>query len=117
MVLVAGAIAKQIDARISRRTLDPATATRYRVLRRSIFSSIVFIGIMSALLVIPQVRAIAGGILASGAVLGLVIGFAAQRTVGNFIAGILIAFSQPLRLGGEVEVEGGRGVVAESGLT
>jgi small-conductance mechanosensitive channel len=117
MVLLAGAIAKLIDSRISRRTLDPAVATRYRVLRRSIFSSIVFIGIMSALLVIPQVRAIAGGILASGAVLGLVIGFAAQRTVGNFIAGILIALSQPLRLGDEVEVEGGRGVVEEIGLT
>ena len=117
MVLLAGAIAKLIDSRIGRRTLDPAVATRYRVLRRSIFSSIVFIGIMSALLVIPQVRAIAGGILASGAVLGLVIGFAAQRTVGNFIAGILIALSQPLRLGDEVEVEGGRGVVEEIGLT
>jgi small-conductance mechanosensitive channel len=117
MVLLAGAIAKLIDSRISRRTLDPAVATRYRVLRRSIFSSIVFIGIMSALLVIPQVRAIAGGILASGAVLGLVIGFAAQRTVGNYIAGILIALSQPLRLGDEVEVEGGRGVVEEIGLT
>jgi small-conductance mechanosensitive channel len=76
MVLLAGAIAKLIDSRISRRTLDPAVAT-LRVLRRSIFSSIVFIGIMSALLVIPQVHAIAGGILASGAVLGLVIGFAA----------------------------------------
>lgn len=117
MIVLAGVIAKVIDARISRRTLDPAIATRYRVLRRSIFSSIVFIGIMSALLVIPQVRAVAGGILASGAVLGLVIGFAAQRTVGNFIAGILIAFSQPLRLGDEVEVEGGRGVVEEIGLT
>jgi small-conductance mechanosensitive channel len=117
MILFAAAVAKLIDARISRRTLDPAVATRYRVLRRSIFTSIVFIGIMSALLVIPQVRAIAGGILASGAVLGLVIGFAAQRTVGNFIAGILIAFSQPLRLGDEVEVAGGRGVVEEIGLT
>jgi small-conductance mechanosensitive channel len=117
MIVLAAAVAKLIDARIGRRPLDPAAATRYRVLRRSIFTSIVFIGIMSALLVIPQVRAIAGGILASGAVLGLVIGFAAQRTVGNFIAGILIAFSQPLRLGDEVEVEGGRGVVEEIGLT
>src|SRR5436305_13970449 len=72
---------------------------------------------MSALLVIPQVRAIAGGIRASSAVLAVVLGFAAQRTIGNFIAGILIAFSQPLRLGDEVEVEGGRGIVEEIGLT
>ena len=59
---------------------------------------------LSALLVIPQVRAVAGGILASSAVIGLVVGFAAQRTIGNFIAGILIAFAQPLRLGDYVEI-------------
>jgi small-conductance mechanosensitive channel len=117
VIALTAAVAKVTDARISRRQLDPAVATRYRVLRRSIFSAIVFVGILSALLVIPQVRAIAGGVLASGAVLAVVLGFAAQRTIGNFIAGILIAFSQPLRLGDEVEVEGGRGVVEEIGLT
>ncbi len=84
----------------------PRWSTRYRVLRRTIFASIVFVGVMSALLVIPQVRAIAGGVLASSAVLALVIGFASQRTIGNFVAGILIAISQPLRLGDEVEVGG-----------
>ena len=109
--------AKLIDSRMTHRKLDPAASTRYRVLRRAIFSSIVFVGVLSALLVIPQVRAVAGGILASGAVLGLVLGFAAQRTIGNFIAGILIAFSQPVRLGDEIELEGVRGFVEEIGLT
>ena len=117
MIVLAAVLAKVIDARIGRQSLDPAAATRYRVLRRSIFSAIVFVGVLSALLVVPQVRAIAGGILASGAVLAVVLGFAAQRTIGNFIAGILIAFSQPVRLGDEVEVEGGRGIVEEIGLT
>jgi small conductance mechanosensitive channel len=50
-------------------------------------------------------------------VIGLVIGFASQRTIGNFVAGILIAFTQPLRLGDEVEVAGVKGVVEEIGLT
>jgi small-conductance mechanosensitive channel len=63
------------------------------------------------------VRAIAGGILASSAVVGLVIGFAAQRTLGNAIAGILIAFSQPLRLGDRVTVDETEGTVEEIGLT
>src|SRR4029079_845136 len=117
MIVLAAVLAKVIDARIERQTLDAAAATRYRVLRRSIFSAIVFVGVLSALLVIPQVRTVAGGILASGAVLAVVLGFAAQRTIGNFIAGILIAFSQPLRLGDEIEVGGGRGVVEEIGLT
>jgi small conductance mechanosensitive channel len=80
-------------------------------------AAIVAVGILSALLVIPQVRAVAGAILASGAVIGLVIGFAAQRTLGNFIAGLLIAFTQPLRIGDLVEVDAEEGVVEEIGLT
>jgi len=117
MIAVASAVAKVVDWRIARRTLAPGAATRYRVLRRSLFAAIVFVGIVSALLVIPQVRAVAGGVLASSAVVGLVIGFASQRTIGNVVAGILIAITQPLRLGDDVEVEGTRGVVEEIGLT
>ena len=117
MIAVASLAAKLLDWRISRRTLAPEVATRYRVLRRAIFVAIVFVGIVSALLVVPQIRAVAGGVLASTAVIGLVIGFASQRTIGNVVAGILIAITQPLRLGDEVEVESGKGVVEEIGLT
>ncbi|HEY0415684.1 MAG TPA: mechanosensitive ion channel domain-containing protein [Gaiellaceae bacterium] len=117
MIVAASAVAKIIDWRIARRTLAPEIATRYRVLRRTLFAAIVFVGLVSALLVIPQVRAVAGGVLASSAVIGLVVGFASQRTIGNVVAGILIAVSQPLRLGDEVEVEGAKGVVEEIGLT
>jgi len=109
--------AKLVDLVIGRRHLPPEAMTRYRVLRRSTVSAIVFVGILSALLVIPQVRAIAGGVLASSAVLALILGFASQRTIGNFVAGILIAFTQPVRLGDEVKVEGGQGIVEEIGLT
>jgi small-conductance mechanosensitive channel len=91
--------------------------TRYRVLRRSITTSILVIGFFSALLVIPQVRAVAGGLLASSAVLGVIIGFASQRTLGNFVAGLLIAISQPVRLGDRVTYGGEDGVIEEIGLT
>jgi small-conductance mechanosensitive channel len=117
MIFVASAIAKLVDSRISKKRLAPGAETRYAVLRRTIFATIVFVGVMSALLVIPQVRAVAGGVLASSAVVGLVIGFASQRVIGNAVAGILIALSQPLRIGDEVEVEGVQGVVEEIGLT
>lgn len=117
VIVIAAAIAKVVDWRISRRTLAPEVATRYRVLRRAVFALIVFVGVLSALLVIPQVRAIAGGVLASSAVIGIVIGFASQRTIGNLVAGVLIAVSQPLRLGDEVEVQGVKGIVEEIGLT
>jgi small conductance mechanosensitive channel len=116
-ILLTIVLAKLVDTRMSRRELTPETATRYRVLRRGIVVTIVVVGVLSALLVIPQVRAIAGGILASGAVLAIVVGFAAQTTLSNFVAGIMIAFSQPLRLGDRVTVGGEEGVVEEIGLT
>src|SRR3954465_1718090 len=117
VLLVTLIAARLVDRRLARRDLPPATVTRYRVLRRSVLTLIVFVGLLSALLVIPQVRAVAAGILASSAVIGIVVGFAAQRTIGNFIAGLLIAFAQPVRIGDYVETEGFRGVVEEIGLT
>jgi len=117
VIVGAWLLAKFVDRRISRRELPPEVMTRYRVIRRTLFATIVFVGVVSALLVIPQVRAVAGGVLASSAVIGLIIGFASQRTIGNAVAGIMIAFTQPLRLGDEVEIDGSRGVVEEIGLT
>src|ERR671931_2717654 len=117
VLLVTLIVARFTDRRMSRRELPAAAVTRYRVLRRSVMSAIVFVGLLSGLLVIPQVRAVATGILASSAVVGIVVGFAAQRTIGNFIAGLLIAFSQPIRLGDWIEFEGSAGQVEEIGLT
>src|SRR6266567_4774825 len=102
VMLITIAVARLIDRRIARRQLAP--------------TAIVFVGLLSALLVIPQVRAVAGGLLASSAVLGIVVGFASQRTLGNFVAGLLIAFTQPVRLGDSVTVEDTEGVVEEIGL-
>src|SRR5437016_6804676 len=117
VLLITAVVARLIDRRIARRDLAPGAATRYRILRRSITTAVVMIGLLSALLVIPQVRAVAGGLLASSAVLGIVIGFASQRTIGNFVAGLLIAITQPVRLGDRVEVDGTTGVVEEIALT
>src|ERR671937_153438 len=117
VLLLTLVVARLVDRRLARRELPAAAVTRYRGLRRSILTLIVFVGVLSALLVIPQVRAVATGILASSAVVGIVVGFAAQRTIGNFIAGLLIAFSQPIRIGDWIEFEGLAGEVEEIGLT
>ncbi len=116
VMLVTIVVARLIDRRIARRDLPPEAITRYRVVRRGVTTTIMFVGLLSALLVIPQVRAVAGGLLASSAVLGIVVGFASQRTLGNFVAGLLIAFTQPLRLGDVVVVENTEGTVEEIGL-
>jgi small conductance mechanosensitive channel len=108
--------ARMIDRRIMGANRSPEALTRYRVLRRTVSAGIVTIGLLSALLVIPQVRAVAGGLLASSAILGLIIGFASQRTLGNFVAGLMIAMTQPLRLGDWVAIGGVEGSVEEIGL-
>ena len=117
IVLGAVILAKIVDWRMSRRELPPAAVTRYRVLRRSVMVAIIVVGILSALLVVPEIRAIAAGLLASSAIVGLVVGLAAQRPLANFVAGVVIAFTQPLRLGDLVTIDGVEGVVEEIGLT
>src|SRR5215470_603844 len=117
VLVVTLVVARLVDRRFARRDLPPEVVTRYRILRRTVISLIIFVGVLSALLVIPQVRAVATGILASSAVIGIIVGFAAQRSIGNFIAGLLIAFAQPIRLGDYVESGGFSGVVEEIGLT
>jgi small-conductance mechanosensitive channel len=116
VIAAAAVVAKLVDMRMARRELPPQAETRYRVLRRSIMGSIIFIGVLSALFLIPQVRALAGGLLASSAILGLVIGLAAQRTLSNYVAGVMIGLSQPIRLGDRVTIAEGEGVVEEIGL-
>jgi small-conductance mechanosensitive channel len=118
-VIVVGAIvlAKIVDWRMARRELPAAAATRYMILRRSLTTAIIVVGILSGLLVVPQVRAVAAGLLASSAIVGLVVGLAAQRPLANFVAGIVIAFTQPLRLGDTISIDGVEGVVEEIGTT
>ena len=117
VLLVVTLVARLVDWWLSRKPVPPEVETRYGVLRRAITTIIIAVGLFSALLVIPQVRAVAGGLLASTAVLGVIIGLASQQTLGNFIAGLLIATTQPVRIGDRVSYADESGVVEEIGLT
>jgi small-conductance mechanosensitive channel len=117
VIVAAVVLAKLVDVAMRRMQLAPGAETRYRVLRRAVTAFIVIVAVLSALLVFPQVRTVAGALLASGAVIALVVGLAAQRTLGNCIAGILIAFTQPVRIGDTVTFDGVEGVVEEITLT
>ncbi len=119
VVLLATLVAVRVVDRLIARhfELRPETLTVYRVIRRAALAVIIAVGVLSALLVIPSVRAVAGTILASSAVIALVVGLAAQSTLSNFVAGILVAFARPLRLGDQVAVAGAAGTVREIGIT
>ena len=86
-------------------------------MRRLIFATIIVLGIGLALAQFDGVRRVATGILASSAVLGLVVGFAARQTLANAIAGILLAITQPIRLGDLVTFQEETGEVEDIRLT
>ncbi|NJO85563.1 MAG: mechanosensitive ion channel, partial [Synechococcaceae cyanobacterium RM1_1_27] len=75
------------------------------------------ITIAGILLVFPAVRQLGQALLASAGAAGIILGFALQRTLGNLFAGILIAFTQPIRLDDVVIVEGEWGWIEEITLT
>ncbi len=72
---------------------------------------------MLALSQFEDIKRIGTGLLASSAVLGLVVGFAARQTLANGIAGILLAITQPIRIGDLVTFEGETGTVEDVRLT
>src|SRR3954453_19305177 len=87
VLLVVTIAARLVDWWLSRKPVPPEVETRYRALRRAMPLSTMAVGLFSALLVIPRVRAVAGGLLASTGILGVIIGLASQQTLGSFIAG------------------------------
>lgn len=72
---------------------------------------------MIALAQFTDLEQVAAGVLASSAVLALIVGFAAQHTLSNLVAGILIAISQPFRIGDKISFEETEGRVTDISLS
>ena len=87
--------------------------TQTRVLARSAKFIIGVLGLSFVLLALPGARQIGASLLASAGVAGLVAGMAARPVLGNFIAGLQIAFSQPIRIDDVLIVKGEWGRVEE----
>jgi small-conductance mechanosensitive channel len=107
----------QVGELVSRGEISPATKTRLRLIRRLVYALFLAIGVAVAASQIDGVSGVAKGVLASSAVLGLVIGFAARQTLANGIAGILLAITQPIRIADLVTFEEQTGVVEDMRLT
>lgn len=72
---------------------------RYRFLKHFLVGMVVLIGLGFAVYMIPALRAISVSIFAGAGVLAIVVGFAAQKALGNVISGVFIAVSKPYRVG------------------
>jgi len=126
-VLIAMAVARIADALLKRRDRlqsrlrgrepDPADLTRYVMIRRLIVAAILFFGVALALWQFQAVSALAKTLLASAAIFGAVIGIAARAPLANLVSGIMLAFSQPVRLNDYISVDDVYGTVERISLT
>ncbi|MFZ2994925.1 mechanosensitive ion channel family protein [Sphingobium sp.] len=91
--------------------------TRVRILYRIAQSIVAVLVIAMMLMAIPGVRTIGVTLAASAGLVGLAVGAAAQPALKNLIAGIQMAFSEPIRLDDVVIVEGEWGRIEDITLT
>lgn len=122
LVSVVGVIARAVERRATLSEGADSLHTRgvrtqVSVLRRVADVAIIILTSALMLTQFEVVRSIGVSLLASAGVAGVVLGFAAQRTIGSLIAGIQLSFTQPIRIGDVVIVEKEWGTIEEITLT
>jgi small-conductance mechanosensitive channel len=110
-------IAGRYDIDVSDNLKARAIHTQFAILRKLSVVAIVVLASGLVLMRFEGFRELGTGILASAGIAGLVVGFAAQKTLGNLLAGIQIAITQPIRVDDVVIVEGEWGRIEEITLT
>lgn len=91
--------------------------TQVNFLKKAVIVAIAFISIAIILLSFEEGRRYGQTLLTSAGVAGIIVGFAAQKSIANFLAGIQIAFTQPIKIDDAIVVEGEWGWVEEINLT
>ena len=103
----------QLTQAVVRGELSQETDTRLRFLRRLLYAVIILFGCALAIAQFSDLSELAASLLASGAIAAAILGFAARQTLANFIAGIMLAITQPIRVGDWVFVDDHYGVVED----
>jgi small-conductance mechanosensitive channel len=94
-----------------------STRTRLRFLRRLAVVVVIVVVASIAIAQFTELHKLATGILASTAVLAAIVGFAAQHTLGNMVAGVQLAVAQPIKIGDRIEFEEVSGRVTDITLS
>ena len=115
--LVLRGVERRLAARSGLASLDASGHTRLRVVRRLVFALIVGTGLFLALLQFDSFDRLASAALASGALISAVVGFAARDSLGNAVAGVALAVSQPIRVGDVITIGETRGTVEDVTLS
>jgi len=91
--------------------------TQVHILKRTIHVVITVFVLAAGLMMFDRVRSLGASVLASAGVIGIIVGFAAQRTIANLFAGFQLALTQPIRIDDVVIAENEWGRIEEITLT
>lgn len=91
--------------------------TQLQIIRRLVVAVIVIFAVGAILMTFESVRAVGASVLASAGVASIVAGLAAQSILGNLFAGVQLAFSEAIRVGDVVVVQGEYGKIREITLS
>lgn len=111
------AMLRQVDVKVADNLRSRKMLTQVKVLQNVLISIVVLVAGAMVLLTFDGVRQVGVSLLASAGIAGIVLGFAAQKTIGNLLAGVQLAITQPIRLDDVVIVEGEWGWIEEITLT
>jgi len=91
--------------------------TQLLVIHRLVLVTIAILALGTVLFTFPEMRAVGASLLASAGIVSIIAGLAAQSILGNLIAGVQIAFTDAIRVGDVVVVEGEWGRIGEINLS
>jgi len=101
----------------SHKAKDRKIITQLRFIKSISMVIVIILAIAAILWNIPKVRTLGTTILTSAGIIGVIAGVAAQKSIANLITGLQIAFTQPIKIDDEVEIEGEFGIVEDITLT
>jgi small-conductance mechanosensitive channel len=124
LLRLVGSLANMFEERTERRAQADGDVfgargvqTQIAVLRRIFAATVLVVGAAMMLLQFDTVRSVGVSVLASAGVAGIVVGFAAQKTLGSLLGGLQLSITQPVRLGDSIILEKEFGIVEEVNLT
>ena len=117
VILFERIILNQLDLNKANNLHERKLFTKVKFIKRFIVIAMLIVGVALLLLSFKRGREFGLGLLTSAGIVSVIVGFAAQKTIANLLAGIQIAFTQPIKIEDAVIVEGEWGNIEEINLT
>ena len=99
-------IQNRLDTSVSDNLTARKNLTLIKVFKNIANTIVITLAFAAALLTFEQARGIGVSLLTSAGVVGLIVGFAAQKSIGMILSGIQLAITQPIRFDDVVVLEG-----------